>query len=1049
MSALRAGAVSDGTRSSPPAKWGLGSGNCFRQNGALMLHWHAVVSLLLLCGFGAVPSAHAAETNGVLPVLEEESPAFTIKTFRMSDGLPSERLQDIIQTRDGYLWITTFNGLARFDGVRFRVFHKGDTPELRNSQVHGLFEDESGRLWIGSDTGEITWHDATGFHAVTTPDRWPPAPVEQFVESRRDTILALNRRGVICVISNGVSVQTLGSPAGIGYSELAMDRDHQVWAARRGTGGRVVRIENGAELTNAAVPPVQPGFLNIAPARSGGIWVRNGSVVKRWEKGAFVEDRKLQPWHTPIAVKMRETLSAGLLVGTFDEGVFLIPEAGETVHLNRENGLPDNWVTGLLEDSERTLWLATGAGLTQLRPPVLKVLCSSDRWQGRAVGTVWPDPDGGLWVGTLGAGVYFYDGKRFRRYWDTEAGPTQDIRAILKDRGGRLWVGTQGGLRYLDGDRFVDANATVQMPALVYALHEARDGTLWVGTDSGVALRDAEGRWSRTGQDLERPDVRAIAETPNGDFWLGLRGGGLARYAGGKFTQFRTRDGLPYNNVWSLLADANGDLWIGTPGGGGLTRGRAGSFVNFTTANGLPSNFICSLQDDGAGNLWVASYGGVFRVAKAELDRCARGEMKTVNVFVLGPSDGLASLDMSGGNQPSSCRLGDGRLAFPTGDGLAVVNPGAIRLTHEPPRVRIEAAWVDRQPMPGLTSGSATGTAPTAPLQLVVPPGKTQIEIHYTAFSFSAPERIRFKVRLLGMDHDWVEMGERRAMYYSHVPPGQYEFQVIAADHHGIWNEEGATLQLTVQPFFWQTWWFAPLCWLGGTAGLGAAIMTVFRRRHHQRVQALERARLVERERRRIAQDLHDDLGAGLTEIDSTSALAQETVTDSEAKTYFQEIRARSRGLITSMDEIVWAVNPRNDNLSAVTTYFCHYAEQFLRSAPMSCRFDIPGHMPPLPLTAEQRHSLFLAYKEALNNAVKHSAGSEVSTEFALKGDQLHITVADNGRGLPENVETVQADGLHNMRDRLEQLGGRCEIGRSLSGGVRVTFQLPIRETSI
>jgi len=682
-----------------------------------------------------------------------------------------------------------------------------------------------------------------------------------------------------------------------------------------------------------------------------------------------------------------------------------------------------------------------------LRPPVLKLLCSSDRWQGRAVGTVWPDPDGGLWVGTFGAGVYFYDGKRFRLYWDTEAGPTQDIRAILKDRTGRLWVGTQGGLRYLDGDIFFDANATVQTPAMVYALHEARDGTLWVGTDSGVVLRHADGRWSRIGQDLERPDVRGIAESPNGDFWLGLRGGGVARYADGKFVQYRTKEGLPYNNVWSLLADANGDLWIGTPGGGGLTRGRAGSFVNFTMANGLPSNFICSLQDDGAGNLWVASYGGVFRVSKAELARCAAGELQTVNVFLLGPSDGLASLDMSGGNQPSSCRLGDGRLVFPTGDGLAVVNPGAIKFTREPPRVRIEAAWVDRQPMPLLSRGATAGTPSTAPFHLVVRPGKTQIEIHYTAFSFSAPERIRFKVRLRGIDREWVDTGERRSISYTHVPPGRYAFQVKAADNHGIWNEAGATLQLTVQPFFWQTWWFAPLCWLGATAGLGAGVVTAFRRRHAQRLQVLDRARLVERERRRIAQDLHDDLGSGLTEIDSTSALAQETVTDLEAKTYFQEIRARARGLITSMDEIVWAVNPRNDNLSAVTTYFCHYAEHFLRSAAMSCRFDIPDHIPPLPLTAEQRHSLFLAYKEALNNAVKHSAGSEVSIEFALKADQLRITVSDNGRGLSENTERAQADGWHNMRGRLEQLGGRCDIEPGLLGGVRVTFQLPVGET--
>jgi ligand-binding sensor domain-containing protein/signal transduction histidine kinase len=1007
-----------------------------------MPRWFATI---LFWG-GFVAGTYAASTNHFLEVLRGDSPDFTIKTLRMSDGLPSDRVRAVLQTRDGYIWIATFNGLARFDGIRFQTFRDRDTPALRNSLINSLFEDSRDRLWIGNDTGEITWRDTSGFRVVEITNNWPAGPVDAFVESPRGVILALNREGIICVISNGVVQKTIGSLTGLRYSELVTDRGGQIWAVRRG--GRVVGIHAGQEVADAQTPPPGGGFRNIAPARRGGLWIRTGHQLKRWHNGAFVEDRGPQPWQTTRAVTMFETVAGDLVVGTFNEGIFIIRETGPTIHLNRENGLPHNWVASLHEDREHNLWLGTGAGLTQLRRPILKMLNPEDRWQQRAVESVWPDPSGGLWIGTLGAGIYHYQENLFRRYWNTVGGPSQDIRAVLMDRTAQLWIGTQSGLHSFQTNQFSPAETTVRIPALVYALHEARDGTLWVGTQSGVARRHPDGRWSRAATELYRADVRSIVESPNGDIWLGMRGGGVARYAAGEFQQYRTPEGLPYDYVWSLLADADGDLWICTSGGG-LARWRQGTFVNFTTANGFPSDFICAVQDDEQGHLWIASYGGIFRVAKAELDRCARGEIKSVNAFVLGASDGLASLEMSGGNHPASCRLPDGRIAFPTSDGLAVVNPRAIRVSYLPPPVRIEAALVDREPAPITMKGHVTGVVSAPEAHLVVPPGKTQIQFQYTALSFAAPERLRFKIRLLNVDRDWVDVGERRTAHYSHVPPGEYLFQVIAANNHGVWNEDGATLRLIIQPFFWQTWWFAPMCWLGFATLIGAGVVTILRRRHYRRVEALERARLVERERRRIAQDLHDDLGAGLTEIDSTSVLAHETATSSEeARDYFREISTRSRELITSMDEIVWAVNPRNDNLASVTTYFCHYAEQFLRTTSLSCRFEIPENLPLLPLNAEQRHSLFLAFKEALTNAVRHSGGTAVTTTFALNNAHLCIAVTDDGCGWTTIPTHAGSDGLQNLTSRLEQLGGRCEIISHPGKGTTVTFHLPIAHTN-
>jgi signal transduction histidine kinase len=503
-------------------------------------------------------------------------------------------------------------------------------------------------------------------------------------------------------------------------------------------------------------------------------------------------------------------------------------------------------------------------------------------------------------------------------------------------------------------------------------------------------------------------------------------------------------------------------VWIGTPGAG-LIRWRDGRFVSLTTRQGLPSDFICSIQADPQGCLWLGSYAGILKVAKAELDRCARGEAASFNCLVLDSSDGLTSLEMAGGNQPSACTTPDGRLWFATSGGLAMVEPTRIRTNGLPPPVRLEEVVVDGKALPW--AAAALQAAPPGPERekpplgrpvepvgsppervLRVPPGSGQIELRYTALSFCAPQRVRFRYRLERVDAEWVEAGARRSAYYSHLAPGNYRFQVRACNNDGVWNERGAAVDLVVLPHIWQTWWFVPCCWLGGICFVGTGVITTLRRRHRLRVEALERARLVERERGRIARDLHDDLGSGLTDIGTTSALGQHpSVPIEEAREYFGEISQRSKDMVMALDEIVWAVNPKNDDLGSLAMYFSQFTEHFVRLTPLRCRFEIPEALPRLPLNAEQRHSLFLAFKEALQNAVKHAAASSLRVSITVEGDTLEIILEDNGRGFEAGTPKAGADGLRNMRERLEQLGGRCEIFTAPGNGTRVVFQVPVR----
>jgi signal transduction histidine kinase/ligand-binding sensor domain-containing protein len=1033
------------------------------------------------------------------PLLETRtgsSPEFVVTTWRMQQGLPSDRVRAVLQARDGYLWVATFNGAARFDGVRFRVFNDANTPALRNSLASCVFEDAERRLWLGSDTGEITWRDAEGFHALTVTNAWPNSPIDRLVQGGDGTLWVLSREGFILCVRNLKPEAVLGDAAGPLYSDVVRDRDGQVWAVRYG--GFLMRLGEGKALPAEDMPRPPRDYRTIAAARQGGLWMRDGSRLHRWYRGQWVEDRGEHSWRPRQAVVLHEAANGSVWVGTRDDGAFVVAADGSEHHIHRATGLAYDLVSDICDDREGNIWLASDAGgLCMLRPRALFMVNPPDEWQHRPIRSVAPSRDGGLWVGTEGAGVYKLHNSQATALSASNSPTAKDIRTVLEDRSGKLWVGTEVRERLISGllvqsrgrlevgtqvgglllgtnellRPVTRADTHIEMPMLYYAIYQSRDGALWMGSNQGL-VRQQEDQWSRLGAELYRPEVRCITETPDGAIWIGMRGGGVACYRDGKFNQYLRARGLPYEYAWAMLGDTDGSVWIGTPGAG-LIRWRDGQFVSFTERQGLPSDFICSVLADRQGVLWLSSYAGILKVAKADLDRCARGETASVNCLVLDESDGLASLEMAGGNQPTACATADGRLWFATSGGLALVDPARIRTNALPPPVLLEEVVVDGKVLlPTSSSFSSSSSLPEAdlgsrtttrtitstseavtivpnsegPVVLRVPPGSGQIELRYTALSFCAPQRVRFRYRLEKVDPDWVHAGTRRSAYYAHLAPGRYRFQVVACNNDGVWSPDGVTATLEVQPFFWQTWWFAPCCWLGGICVAGAGTIATLRRRHRVRIGALERARLVERERGRIARDLHDDLGSGLTDISTTSSLGQHpSVSLDEAHEYFGEIGQRSNEMVMALDEIVWAVNPKNDDLSSLATYFSQFTEHFVRLTPLRCRFEIPEALPRLPLNAEQRHSLYLAFKEALQNTVKHAAASSLQVSIAVEAGTLSIIVEDDGRGFEPGVPKPGADGLRNMRERLEQLGGQCEISTAPGKGTRVTFRVPIR----
>jgi len=471
-----------------------------------------------------------------------------------------------------------------------------------------------------------------------------------------------------------------------------------------------------------------------------------------------------------------------------------------------------------------------------------------------------------------------------------------------------------------------------------------------------------------------------------------------------------------------------------------LLRFKNGQFTRITAKQGLPVDVICQILQDKQGRLWLGTHQGIYSVSRAALNACADGRAKTVDYTIYGRHDGLPALECSDGYQPACWQTTDGKLWFTTVRGAVWVNSDELIPNSPPPPVKIEDFLVDGEPLP-LTGG-----------KIIVPPGHRQFEFRFTALSFDSGEKSRFRYRLDKFDTSWVDADARRSVQYGNLTPRSYRFHVIACNGEGIWNETGATIEFEVQPFFYQTWWFRLIA---GGIGIGIGIFAVRRaatRKYRRKLALLQQQHAIERDRARIAKDIHDDVGAGLTQITLLTELAVRNPEQSSAN--LERISDSARQLTKAMDEIVWAVDPQHDTLSGLMDYASAFAEDYLRVASIRCRMDFPVSLPSTRVEAEVRYNLFLALKEALNNVVKHSRATEVWLYLRLEPGSFTLVIQDNGQGLsasaaaneiaPGGERLNSGSGLSNLEKRMAAIGGRCHIHGGSGQGTRVELTVLI-----
>ncbi|MEO6034218.1 MAG: two-component regulator propeller domain-containing protein [Verrucomicrobiota bacterium] len=959
-------------------------------------------------------------------------PRFTVEVWQAQEGgLPQNSVIDMVQTQDGYLWLSTLNGLARFDGVRFTVFDESNTPGLRSSRIVKLFEDSKRNIWLGTETSGAA---LIKNGKVVSLD---------LGRGRREGML----RSVCEDALGGVWLFTQDGELARYYNEKV-----DVWNVGRGEAHSVIAEKSGviwvgldqalfsldpkairSSTPLSEVETVAVGKLDfLLASRTGGHWRLMDGTVQKWVSGRL-EKKWLYPWRAgTLGITACEDADGNLVVGTLAEGIFWFDNEGNVTRITEKEGLSYNSVLSLYADKEGSLWVGLdGGGLNRVKRQIFKVLNES---VGLTVRSVTEDSQGGLWFSSDHQIDYL---KRdilehfpMNRFY---------VRPLLVDTTEKIWAGTYVGMFAFDKNLFRGVAGAPSRAWQVSALHQDRSGQLWVGTQAGLLRwRESEPEIYTTKDKLSSNLIRAIADDAEGNLWIGTERGGLNKFRDGKFASFQQTNGFPSDNISSLYVDGDGVLWVGTFSSG-LVRFQNGKWTHYTTSEGLISNGIAFIVDDGLGCLWIGSNTGLMRVPKKALNDFARGGADFIPCRGFGKRDGLPASECTFGSQPAACRTRDGNLWIPTIAGLASVNPAEVRPNPNPPAVMIESVLVEGQEQ------NTNGIHGKILEAVIVPAGKEHLDIQYTSLNLTAPLRARFKYRLQPHEKDWIPVGDRRIAQYPKLPPGEYLFQVTACNEDGVWNETGSSLAVSVLPPFWRKWWFIAAVALGLLGLIVAVVHFVSTQKLQRQLEGLRQQQALEKERARIARDIHDQVGASLTQV---SLLGEMVESDKnlpeEVEAHARQISQTARETSHALDEIVWTVNPSNDTVDGLINYVCKHAQEYLAVAGLRYRLEVPDALPHSPISPETRHNVFLASKEAVTNVVKHAQATEVWLRLRLGPSAFVLEIEDNGRGPAGMTGKSSRNGLSNMRKRMEDIGGRFSIGPRPEGGTIVSLTVPI-----
>lgn len=943
---------------------------------------------------------------------------FSSRVWRIQDGLPQNRVQCLAQTPEGYLWVGTSGGLARFDGVRFVVFNRANTPELTDDSILSLAVSKDGSLWIGTEGGGLVRHSRGRFRVFGAGDGLTNSFVRALAEDSQGRLWIGTDRGLFRMENGALTrLDDTASVPVISVLDLHQDRQARMWIA---AGGRLLVAEKGSlrvfPLGAITLPPHR-----ISTTASGWFWMGNANGLYRRKAGVTAQVPGSESF---IFQRLYEDSNGDLWIATLNRGLLRLSHENMD-EFRAPEMLPINAVHDVLEDREHNIWAGTQDGLVRLSRRTVSLLGQKEGLLDENAVSLFEDSDGSVWVATVTG--EFYRIRNGRAY--SVRAPVEDFRArtAFRDSRGDLWLGSYNrGVVRISGDRAeVIGTSRGLRSNSIRQLFEDRQGNIWMATGSGLSRWDGQNVKTYYLEDgLAYGSVRVIVQDLNGDLIVGTDAG-ANRIRAGRFVQDPALEAVGRERVWSAYVDKEGTVWLGTRGGG-LFRIRGGKVARITARHGLIGDSIYQILEDERGRFWFSGPAGILSVSRDELNAVAEGRLKRVAAVPYGVAEGLVSSQMNGGVHPAGCRRSSGELWFPSVKGVVRLDP-----KRPPPSVPsaalIEALRVEDRALP-------------LNQDIRIPPGRGRLEIQYTACELLAPERITFQYKLEGFDSDWIQAGPRRTAYYTNLPPGRYRFRVARLDAAASQSPSEASVSFVWEPHFYETRWFYGLITLL-TAAAGWAGFLLYARQTQRRYNALLEERV------RLAREMHDTVIQGCVGV-STLLEAAAGLDHSDAQRKEELLnyaRLQVRSTLEEARQAVWDLRrgSAGPSLSATVKEF---AARLMAESGIPVEVRVSGEE--LHLEERTGRNLTLIVREAMRNAAAHARPARIEVNLDYGDDEVRLEVADDGKGF-ELDRAGGAElghyGIAGMRERAAQSGGSVDIVSAPGQGTRVLVVMPCR----
>lgn len=969
--------------------------------------------LLMLCGQAAFGLDSGRDLS-----------QFRHELWLTENGLPQNTVHSLAQTNDGYVWIGTEEGLARFDGVKFTVFNKYNTVQLKSNYIRTLLVDRLGALWIGTAEGLVRFFDGK-FTAFTINDGLPGNTIQAIYEDSEGNLWVGTATGL--GLYKGGTVTTFTTKErliGGSIQALFEDAEGALWIC---TPYGLGRLKDGKFVNYTVRDGLgSNGVRAIQQDRDGRIWFGSLSGLSSFRDGRFTTFTTNDGLPSDRVISLYADREGSLWVGT--AGGLCRFKDNHFIGFNAGDPLGTNTILSLLEDREGSVWIGTeSAGVSLLSDTKFTTYTVKNGLSNDLVKSVYGDSNGNIWIGTDGGGLNLLKEGKFAHYTTREGLAGNTVLSLFGDQSGNLWVGTTDGLGRFHNGGFIKFSPSEGLAnSFIQSISGSQDGVLWVGTRGGLArLKDGVLKTYTEADGLPNDFVSAVFVDSNENLWVGTLGG-LARFRDEEFSTYTTKAGLSSDVITSLYEDTEKTIWIGT-NGGGLNRLKDGQFTAFTTRQGLLDDVVYRVLEDGHENLWLSCRQGIFHISKAELDDFASRKTGSITPIAYDTADGMVTRECSGGGDPAGWKDSDGNLWFTTIKGVAMIDPERIRINEQAPPVVIEQIHIDDKSV--------------APNQMIdLPAGTARVDFYYTAPSFIAPEKVRFKYKLEGFDKDWIDSGTRRIAYYTNLRPGSYQFKVIASNNDGVWNRTGATFGLYQRPYFYQTYWFYAIFAL-----VLAVIAWQLYRIRVRRIETEFGAVLAERTR--IAREIHDNLAQEMLGISvQLEVVARTMPPDADvARTHLDRVRMLVRHGITEARRYVWDLRSEALENNDLPKALSETARRLTIDTPVQAQVQVSGAFRPLTRLVEG--NLLSIAQEAINNAVKHAHAERIFIDLIFDAKRVRLNVRDDGGGFDSQVTGNQKNGhfgLVGMRERAEQVGGTLSIHSGNDTGTEIVVIIPI-----